>query len=216
MPVDLSAAAAALAAPLNVIAAALDPAWIAAVSAAIGGAIGLRVVIHWFMIRRVVRGSSGAIITLLSNPLCEAVVFDDPADDNTGLILVENKITYFKVGTARYLLCRWDLSRLCKEGYVSQIGECYRLSRLGQLLLERYDNGRLFAKSVARAHQSNRFCCPGGHLVGCSCAKYRLIVYGHRVPLPFFVGQWCKRAERNAVLMARTGGTSTHSKEDTL
>ena len=132
-------------------ASALDPAWIAAASAAIGGVIALRIVIHWCMIRRVFRGSGGAIIALLGESACE--VMRPSGQGAAGRISYESETAYFEVGADRYMLCARDLERLRGEGYISLVGTKYQLSRLGRLLLERYDNGRLLANRPPRGSE---------------------------------------------------------------
>ena len=168
-------------------ASALDPAWIAAASAAIGGVIALRIVIHWCMIRRVFRGSGGAIIALLGESACE--VMRPSGQGAAGRISYESETAYFEVGADRYMLCARDLERLRGEGYISLVGTKYQLSRLGRLLLERYDNGRLLAKSVARARRPDRSHCAGGHYLRCRCARYRYWVAGRQVPVPYFLAK---------------------------
>ena len=174
----------------------LDPVWIRAMMAAIGGIVTLTI---WWWLRGVFRGSGAAIIALLGEPSCE--VMRPTGSGRVGPISRRSNIAYFSVGTDSYLLCRRDLDRLREQGYVSLTDGRFGLSRLGQSLLEKHDNGRLLAKGVARARRHDRPRCAGGRWFRCRCEKYTYHVAGREIPLPFFVGKrMSARIERKLLI----------------
>ena len=179
---------------------ALDPRWVTAAGAAIGGAIALRIVIHWCMVRRVFRGSGGTIIALLGESACKVM---RPASRGVvGPISYETTRVYFEVGEDKYMLCTCALERLRNEGYIILVNDRYKLSILGRLLLKNYDNGRLLAKSVARARQHYRPRCVGGRHLRCRCTRYTYSVAGRQIPVPFFLGRKLEHAHECARLRA--------------
>lgn len=162
----------------------LDPAWIRATIAVIGGIIALTI---WWWLRRVFRGSGAAIIALLGESSCK--VMCPTGRGRVGSISRCSKIAYFSVGADRYLLCRRDLDRLREQGYISVTDGRFGLSRLGRLLLDKHDNGRLLAKGVARAKRHDRLLCAGGRWLRCRCERYTWDIAGREIPLPFLVGK---------------------------
>lgn len=177
---------------------ALDPAWIRAMMAVIGGSIALTV---WWWRRGVFRGSGAAIIALLGEPWCR--VMRPTGRSRMGPLSSCSESAYFSVGADRYLLCSRDLDRLREQGYVLVNDGCFELSRLGQSLLEKHDNGRLLAKGVARARRHDRLRCAGGRWFRCRCEKYTYHVAGREIPLPFFVGRrMSARMERKLLMGA--------------
>lgn len=177
---------------------ALNPAWISAILAAIGVIIALTI---WWWPRRVFRGSGAAIIALLGEPSCE--VMCPTGRGRVGPISRCSNIAYFSVGADRYLLCPLDLDRLREQGYVLVTDGRFELSRLGRLLLEKYDNGRLLARGVARAKRHDRLRCAGGRWLRCRCERYAYDVAGREIPLPFFVGRRLSaRMERKRLMGA--------------
>ena len=177
----------------------IDPAWVAAASAAVAALLGLGVVVRWWLLRQVLRGSAAAIIALLGESSHETMTPNGMS--RAGRLSSRSKVVYIVVGSERYVLCARDLDRLRGQGYVirAEGGSAYRLSRLGQMLLERPDNGRLLAKGIARARVS-RPNCVGGFWFRCRCETYRYGIAGREVPLPFFVGKALQYvAERRVV-----------------
>ena len=137
----------------------VDPAWVAALSAAAGGAIALRIAIHWCMVRRMFRGSGAAIIALLGEPSCKVLRMEGTGVD--GPISSRSKNVYVVVGREQYLLCHQDLERLRDHGYIYLSGSSqdssFKLSRLGELFLSRYDNSPWLARGIRRVRHPSRF-----------------------------------------------------------
>ena len=129
---------------------AVEPAWVSVAAAGIGAAVALGFVIRWFVLRRDLRGSGAAIIALLGES-CHEALTGGQSHGGAGWIEHSSETVYFGVGADAYLLCKRDLERLHALGYVYQEQHQYHLSRLGRLLLERYDNVGLLANGVARA-----------------------------------------------------------------
>ena len=114
----------------------VDPRWITAAGAAIGGAIALRIVIHWCRMRCVFRGSGGTIIALLAESAC--AVTRPSGTGTVGPIYYKTENAYFEVGADKYLLCARALERLRNEGYILLVEKRYQLSHLGRQVLEHY------------------------------------------------------------------------------
>ena len=165
-----------------------EPAWVSAAAAVIGAAVALGFVIRWCVLRRDLRGSGAAIIALLGESRREALP-DAQGHDWAGWIEHSSEIVYFKVGADVYLLCKRDLERLHALGYVYREQHQYHLSRLGRLLLERYDNARLLAKGVARAKCDRYGRCSGGLWLRCRCEKFWVAGHG-KIRVPFPLGKW--------------------------
>lgn len=167
---------------------ALDPAWVSAMATVVAVVVALGVAARWWVLRRDLRGSGAAIIALLGESDHEALTDLQGKGQSRG-IEHRSEIVYFAVGTDHYFLCKRDLERLHSRGYVCQKGHQYRLARLGSLLLERYDNARLFAKGVARAKRSSYLRCNGRRWFRCRCERYWLA--GHeKLRLPFPLARW--------------------------
>ena len=167
----------------------VDPAWVAALSAAAGGAIALRIAIHWCMVRTMFRGSGAAIIALLGEPSCKVLRTEGTGVD--GPISSRSKDVYVVVGREDYLLCHQDLERLRDHGYIYLSGSSqdssFKLSRLGELFLSRYDNSPWLARGIRRVRHPSRFRCYGGRLLRCRCQKRTRRVAGREIPLPCFL-----------------------------
>ena len=176
---------------------AITPAWVSAVSAATVALLGLAVVARWWLLRRVLRGSAAAIIALLGESERDVMPLEGGSSDGGRRWRPSshgNRVVYLVVGEEHYWLCASDLDRLREQGYVIREGErggSHRLSRLGQILLERPGNDRLLARGVARARRRHdRFPnCYGGSWFRCRCKTYRIRLARYDVPLPFFVGE---------------------------
>ena len=174
---------------MNGLIAGVDPAWVTALSAAAGGAIALRIVIHWCKVRKMFRGSGAAIIALLGEPSCEVLRMEGTGVD--GPISSRSKDVYVVVGRERYLLCHQDLERLRDHGYIYLSGSSqdssFKLARLGELFLSRYDNSPWLARGIRRVRHPSRFRCYGGRLLWCHCQKRTRRVAGREIPLPCFL-----------------------------
>ena len=164
------------------------PAWVSAIATVVGVLVALGVVVRWCVLRRDLRGSAAAIIALLGESDHEALA-DLQGRGRSGWIEYTSEIVYFAVGTDRYMLCKRDLERLHALGYVYRDGHQYHLTRLGRLLLERYDNARLLAKGVARAKRASYLRCNGRLWFRCRCQKYWFA--GHeKLRIPFPLAHW--------------------------
>ena len=178
----------------------IDPAWVAAASAAVVALLALGVVVRWWFLRQVLRGSAAAIVALLGESSHEMITPNGTF--RAGRLSRRSKVVYIAVGSERYVLCARDLDRLREQGYVIRDGggSSYRLSRLGLMLLERPDNCRLLAKGIARA-RLRRPNCVGGSWFRCRCEAYLYRIAGREVPLPFFVGKalgtWWRKSTSN-------------------
>ena len=191
----------------EIITSALDPRWITAAGAAVGGVIALRIVIHWCRMRWVFRGSGGTIIALLGESAC--AVMRPHGSGTVGPISYETETAYFALGADKYMLCARALERLRNEGYVLFAGKRYRLSHLGRLVLDNYDNNRLLARSVARARQHDHPRCVGGRYLHCRCTRYWRLVAGRKIPLPFFLGSKLQRTHECRILQSRLSDSSS-------
>ena len=166
---------------------AADPAWVSAIAAVTAVTVALGVVVRWCVLRRDLRGSGAAIIALLGESDHEALA--GPARGRSGWIGHSSEIVYFTVGTDRYLLCKRDLKRLHALGYVYRKEHKYHLSRLGRMLLEKFDNARLLARGVARAKRGGYLRCNGRLWLRCRCEKYWLAAH-EKARVPFPLGKW--------------------------
>ena len=166
----------------------VEPAWVSAVASLVGVILASGLAVRWFLLRRALRGSGGAIIALLGESEHEAHV-GFRTDSRIGSLEHSDTTVYFQVGEDRYRLCRCDLDRLHGMGFVYEKEHEYHLSRLGRLLLERHDNARLLARGVARAKRQSYLRCNGGLWFRCRCEKFW--VAGHeKIRVPFPLGQW--------------------------
>ena len=187
----------------------IDPAWVAAASAAVVALLGLGVVARWWLLQQVLRGSAAAIIALLGESSHQ--IMTPKGTFRAGRLSSRSKVVYIVVGSERYVLCARDLDRLRNRGYVIRLeggtsDRSYRLSRLGQMLLERPDNGRMLASGIVRA-RLGRPNCVGGCWLRCWCETYRYRIAGRAVPLPFFVGKaWRYVAESRVMQRPSTEG----------
>ena len=144
------------------------------------------------MVRRMFRGSGAAIIALLGEPSCKVLRTEGTGVD--GPISSRSKDVYVVVGREEYLLCHQDLERLRDHGYIYLSGSSqdssFKLSRLGELFLSRYDNSPWLARGIRRVRHPSRFRCYGGRLLRCRCQKrvypgFPTLFWGLSV---FFVG----------------------------
>ena len=166
----------------------VEPAWVSAAASLVGVILASGLAVRWFLLRRAVRGSGGAIIALLGESEHEAHV-GFRTDSQIDSLEHSDTTVYFQVGEDRYRLCRCDLDRLHGMGFVYEKKHEYHLSRLGRLLLKRHDNARLLARGVARAKRQSYRRCNGGLWFRCRCEKFWFA--GHeKIRVPFPLGQW--------------------------
>ena len=112
---------------------AVEPAWVSAGASLVGALFASGLVVRWFLLRQVLRGSGAAIIALRGESEQQAHA---PIGSHVGALESSDSTVYFEVGEDRYRLCMCDLDRLHALGYVYPKEGQYHLSRLGRLLLE--------------------------------------------------------------------------------
>jgi len=165
---------------------AVEPAWVSAGASLVGAILASGLVVRWYLLGRVLRGSGAAIIALLGESEQQAHA---AIESQVGALESSDSTVYFEVGEDRYRLCMRDLDRLHALGYVYPKEGQYHLSRLGHLLLERHDNARPLANGVARAKRASYLRCSGRLWLRCRCEKFWIA--GHpRLRVPFPLGQW--------------------------